>query len=145
MVVRLAALRTRRTLLPRNIIIFLFLVLISLRGWVSPRPSAVTICQPRIKVCNWVPTLLEQRCVCHLSGNKTLQLLVQLMTTSSDIFQFISRKVQELWLEFQNFIWENCSIRVCGFGGAYEWSRHIDPIWCYICANLIKSLPQFCS
>jgi hypothetical protein len=31
MVVRLSALRTRRTLLPRNIIIFMFLVLISVR------------------------------------------------------------------------------------------------------------------
>jgi hypothetical protein len=32
MAVRLSALRTRRTLLPRNIIIFVFLVLISVRG-----------------------------------------------------------------------------------------------------------------
>jgi hypothetical protein len=33
MAARLSALRTGRTLLPRNIIIFLFLVLISVRGW----------------------------------------------------------------------------------------------------------------
>jgi hypothetical protein len=33
MVVRLSALRTRLTLLPRNIIIFMFLVLISVRDW----------------------------------------------------------------------------------------------------------------
>jgi hypothetical protein len=32
MVVRLPALRARRALLPRNIIIFMFLVLISVRG-----------------------------------------------------------------------------------------------------------------
>jgi hypothetical protein len=37
MAVRLSALRTRRTLLPRNIIIFLSLVLISVRGPVNPR------------------------------------------------------------------------------------------------------------
>jgi hypothetical protein len=37
MVVRLSALSTRRTLLPRNIIIVMFLVLISVRGWVDPR------------------------------------------------------------------------------------------------------------
>jgi hypothetical protein len=37
MVVRLSALRTRRTLLSRNIIIFMFLVLIYFRGWVNPR------------------------------------------------------------------------------------------------------------
>jgi hypothetical protein len=35
MVVRLSALRTRRTLLPTNIIILMFLVLISVRGWVN--------------------------------------------------------------------------------------------------------------
>jgi hypothetical protein len=37
MVVRLSALCIRRTLLPRNIIIFMFLVLISVRGRVNPR------------------------------------------------------------------------------------------------------------
>jgi hypothetical protein len=36
MVVKLSALRTRGTLLPRNIIIFMFLVLISFRSWVNP-------------------------------------------------------------------------------------------------------------
>jgi hypothetical protein len=37
MVLRLSALRTRRNLLPRNIIILLFLVIISVRGWVNQR------------------------------------------------------------------------------------------------------------
>jgi hypothetical protein len=37
MAVRLSALRTRHTLLPRNIIIFMFMVLIYVRGWVNPR------------------------------------------------------------------------------------------------------------
>jgi hypothetical protein len=37
MMVRLSALRTRRTLLPRNIIIFMFLVLISVRGLSKPQ------------------------------------------------------------------------------------------------------------
>jgi hypothetical protein len=35
MIVRVLGPRTRRTLLPRNIIIFMFLVLISIRGWVK--------------------------------------------------------------------------------------------------------------
>jgi hypothetical protein len=34
---RLSALRTHHTLLPRNIIIFMFVVLISVRGWVNPQ------------------------------------------------------------------------------------------------------------
>jgi hypothetical protein len=37
MAVRLSALRTRCTLLPRNIIILMFLVLISVTGWVNPQ------------------------------------------------------------------------------------------------------------
>jgi hypothetical protein len=40
MAVRLLALGTRRTLLPRNIIIFMFLVLISVRGCETPGSSA---------------------------------------------------------------------------------------------------------
>jgi hypothetical protein len=40
MVARLSALRTRRTLLPRNIIIFMFLVFISVRGRVKWRMNA---------------------------------------------------------------------------------------------------------
>jgi hypothetical protein len=40
MAVSLLALRTRRTLLPRNIIIFVFLVLISVRGLVNPRADS---------------------------------------------------------------------------------------------------------
>jgi hypothetical protein len=40
MAVRLSALRTSRTLLPRNIIILMFLVLISVRGWVV-RPEGL--------------------------------------------------------------------------------------------------------
>jgi hypothetical protein len=35
MAVKLLALRTDRTSLPRNIIIFMFLVLVSVRGWVN--------------------------------------------------------------------------------------------------------------
>jgi hypothetical protein len=37
MAVRLSALRTRRTLLPRNIIIFMFLVLISVKRLSKPQ------------------------------------------------------------------------------------------------------------
>jgi hypothetical protein len=40
MVVRLSALRTRRALLPRNIISFMFLVLISVRGWDTTQNAA---------------------------------------------------------------------------------------------------------
>jgi hypothetical protein len=40
-VVRLSALRTRRTLLPRNIIIFMFLVLISVLGYRSGGPGSI--------------------------------------------------------------------------------------------------------
>jgi nitrate reductase gamma subunit len=40
MAVRLSAQRTRRALLPRNIVIFMFLVLISVRGRVNTRASA---------------------------------------------------------------------------------------------------------
>jgi hypothetical protein len=42
MAVRLSALRTRLTLLPRNIIIFMFLLLISVRGWVNPKEAEET-------------------------------------------------------------------------------------------------------
>jgi hypothetical protein len=54
MAVRLSALHTRRTLLPRNIIIFMFLVPIYARGWVNPRDDWKTFPNE-----NWIKKFLR--------------------------------------------------------------------------------------
>jgi hypothetical protein len=61
MVVRLSALHTGLTLVPKNMIIFMFLVLISVRGWVNPRAWCGRKDQVNLKI--------------HLIGYRTRDLL----------------------------------------------------------------------
>jgi hypothetical protein len=136
MVVRLSALRTRRTLLPRNIIIFMFLVLISVRSWVNSRTYIVYICTVLSKCLanlQWEIHSISYLYGVIIANTDNEQICLLEVTISTCIREVIGSNLLQFscYPGWTYFLWLSCVLtgNWRGVHGLSQWS------WTFFCAH----------